>query len=388
MKSKSICILTTTPGSIMVFYQGQIEALKKAGFKITVVCADNKRISLTLPEGVDLVLVDFSRIIRPIRDISVFWKLYKLFRNRKFEIIQYSTLKASLLGSIAAFCAKSPIRIYILWGQYYMGLTGVKRFIMKMVEKIICRISTHILPISHEMVDFIVKEGVTVRSKCGVMLNGSACGVDLERYNPETAKHFRDVIREKLAIPTNAVVIGTVARLTGDKGVNELVKAFDALCREFPLIYLLLVGTKEEKDQLRPSTEKILNKNPKICAVGWQPDPIPYYAAMDIFCLPTYREGFGEVNLEAQAMCLPVVSTDVMGPRESVKNEVTGFLVKAGSSEALLEPLRRLAMSAELRKNMGKIGRERVGQMFNRKDMIKAVVDHRLNLVKEIEDAL
>jgi len=388
MKSKSICILTTTPGSIRVFYQGQIEALNKAGFKTTVICADNKKVSLVLSGGTDLVPIDFSRTIKPIQDIRVLWQLYKLFRNRKFGVIQYSTLKASLLGAIAAFCAKAPIRIYILWGQYYTGLTGIKRFVMKMVEKIICRLSTHVLPISHEMVDFIVKEGVTIRSKCEVMLNGSACGVDLEKFNPETAKHFRDVLREKLSMPANAVVIGTVARLTGDKGVNELVKAFDTLCQEIPFIFLLLVGTQEEKDRLHSLTEKIINENTRIRAVGWQPDPIPYYATMDIFCLPTYREGFGEVNLEAQAMCLPVVSTDVIGPRESVKNEVTGFLVEAKSSTALLEPLKKLAMSAELRKNMGKNGRERVKQMFDRNNMIKAVVDHRLKLIKEIEDVL
>ena len=345
----SLCILTTVSTSIKVFYQGQIEALNEAGFETTVVCADDPQIRNFIPAETNFVPVGFSRVLSPLQDVKVLWKLYRLFRNKKFDIVQYSTPKASLLGSIAAFLACVPIRIYILWGLYYIGQSSLKRFMFKTFERIICLLSTNIVPIAHEMIDFVESEGLAKRSKCEVMLNGSACGVDLRKFNPEKWQDSRNEVRNNLNIPEYAIVIGTVARLTGDKGINELVEAFDVICNEVSLLYLLLVGEQEEKDRLFSSTERIITGNPRIKITGWQENPLPHYAAMDIFCLPTYREGFGKVNLEAQAMGLPVVSTNIIGPRESVDNGKTGFLVEPRSSEALIEPLRKLVLNPELR---------------------------------------
>ena len=327
----------------------------------------------------------FSRVISPLQDIRTIYILYKLFKNEKFDIVQYSTPKAALLGSLASFMARLPVRIYILWGLYYTGQKGIRRFLFKLFEKIICKLSNKIIPISHEMIDFALSEGLGKRSKYEVMLNGSACGIDLERFASEKWKNFRNKIRSEINIPEDATVVGTVARLTGDKGINELVQAFDTISNEIPSLYLLLVGDQEEKDRLQPSTEQVISNNPRVKVAGWQTDPLPYYAAMDIFCLPTYREGFGKVNLEAQAMGLPVVSTNVIGPRESIENNKTGFLVAPKSSEALITPLKNLVQDAELRENMGQKGKKRVEQMFDRKDMIQAVVEHRLNLLKNVK---
>jgi len=385
-ENAKLCIITTILGSIRSFYQGQIEALNKAGFRTTVVCADDKKLEKFLPRETKYHPILFSRIISPLQDIKVIWKLYWFFRDKKFSIVQYSTPKASLLSAIAAFLARVPIRIYILWGLYYMGQTRIRRFMLKSFEKIVCSLSTHIVPISHEMVNFIESEGLVNHSKCEVMLNGSACGVDLEIFNPEKWKPFKNKIRNELHIPENGIVIGTVARLTGDKGINELVQAFDEISNEIPKAYLLLVGDQEEKDRLLSTTERIISENSRIVSVIWQDNPLPYYSAMDIFCLPTYREGFGEVNLEAQAMGLPVVSTDVIGPRESVENNFTGYLVKPQESVALLEPLKRLLTNQKLRTQFGVAGRKRVIEKFDRKEMIKAIIEHRLSLLEKTND--
>ena len=378
---KSLCILTTVAGSIRTFYPGQIEALNKAGLKTTVICADDPNIRDYIPADTDFYPVEFSRVLSPLRDIKAFLKLYRIFSIRKFDIVQYSTPKASLLGSIAAFLARVPIRIYILWGLYYMGQSGLKKLMFKTYERIICLLSTNIIPIAHEMVDFVETEGLTKSSKCEVMLNGSACGIDLEKFNPERWQDSHKEIRNSLNIPESSIVIGTIARLTGDKGINELVTAVDMLCDEIPSLYLLLIGNQEQKDRLLPSTEQIIANYPRIKAVGWQKNPLPYYAAMDIFCLPTHREGFGKVNLEAEAMGLPVVSTNIIGPRESVENGVTGFLVEPKSSKALIEPLKKLILDAGLRKEMGRKGIERIKQKFDSKHIIQAVVEHRLKLL-------
>jgi len=381
----NLCILTTVSVSIKAFYQGPIDALNKAGVRTTVVCADDPQIRNFIPAETNFVPVEFSRVLSPLQDVKVLWKLYGLFRNKKFDIVQYSTPKASLLGTIAAFLARVPIRIYILWGLYYMGQSGLKKFMFKIFERIICSLSTNILPISKEMIDFVEAEGLTKSSKCEVMYNGSACGIDLQQFDPEKWRDFRNELYNNLNIPEYATIIGTVARLTGDKGINELVEAFDVICNEVSLLYLLLVGEQEEKDRLLSSTERIITGNPRIKVTGWQENPLPHYAAMDIFCLPTYREGFGKVNLEAQAMSLPVVSTNVIGPRESVDNGKTGFLVEPRSSEALIEPLRKLVLNPELRREMGRNGRKRIERMFDGEDVIRAIVEHRLRLLSEMK---
>lgn len=341
-----------------------------------------------MPENVKFYPIPFSRIISPLSDIRAVLKLIHIFRKERFDIVQYSTPKASLLGSIAAFLAKVPIRIYILWGLYYTGQTGLKYKLFKFFEKIICSISNNIIPISREMIEFALSEGLGQKEKYEVILNGSACGVDLQRFNPKKWPNARSEIRSKYHIPERAIVTGVIARLTGDKGINELVSAFSEIAEEINYTYLLIVGGQEEKDKLRPDIEDIIKTNPLILAVGWQENPIPYYMAMDIFCLPTYREGFGKVNLEAQAMGLPVVSTNVIGPRESVDTDKTGFLVEPRSSKALIEPLKKLILDSELRKDMGQKGRKRIEQMFDSKNVIQAVVEHRLKLLSKSERSI
>jgi len=382
MKKQSLGILTTVSFSIKMFYPGQLEALNRAGLRTSVICADDPDLPPLLPPQTRFIPVDFSRLWSPLQDLKTLWQLYKVFRREKFALVQYSTPKASLLGALAAWAARIPFRIYILWGLYYTGQSGMIRSLLKSFEKIICTLSTHIVPIAHQMVDFVNTERLAPPEKCTVMLHGSACGVDLQKFQPLTWIQEGKEIRRNFNIPDDAVVVGTVARLTNAKGVNELVAAFAKLAADIENVYLLIVGKQEEKDRLLPDTECQLRRHPRIKAAGHQQNPLPYYAAMDIFCLPTYREGFGEVNLEAQAMLLPVVSTDTIGPRESVDHGTTGFLVKPQSSEDLIEPLKSLILNPHLRREMGRKGRKRVESLFDRQDMIKAVVQHRLRLLR------
>lgn len=378
----SVAILTTVPQSIRCFYPGQISALQQAGFEVTVICSQDPTLKSDLLQGVRFLPVPFSRIIDPLRDLQTLWRLYRIFRTHRFSIVQYSTPKASLLGSTASFAARVPCRLYLLWGLYYMGQTGLQRLLFKAFEKWICALSHQILPIARQMVDFLEQERITRRHKCTVIHNGSACGVDLERFRPDLSGTHRRQIREQYRIPEEAIVIGTVARLTGDKGIHELLAAFEQIHREDSSVVLLLVGQQEEKDRLRPEAQQLLRTHPAIRCTGWQLDPVPFFAAMDIFCLPTYREGFGEVNLEAQAMGLPVVSTDVIGPRESVQDGRTGFLVPPRNVQALKEALSKLVQDAALREQMGLAGRCRVEQMFDRKQWIESMIGHRLECLK------
>ena len=379
----NLCIATTSSNSILAFYGGKLAGFQHAGVHVTVLCGPGDDISHMVPEGAELIPVRLSRIGQPCQDLLAFVGLCRLFRRRRFDLVQYSTPKASLLVGLAAFLCRTPVRVYVLWGLYYTGQKGLKRRLLKAMEKFICSLSTHIVPIAHEMVDFVAHEGLAPAAKCQVMHHGSACGVDLEAFDPAKWRNAGKKLRDSLNIGPDDVIIGAVARLTGDKGINELVGAFEILSAEHPGLHLLLVGKQEVKDPLVVATEQAIHKHPRIHAVGRQYPPMPYFAAMDIFCLPTYHEGFGEVNLEAQAMELPVVSTDVIGPRESVNAEVTGLLVEPRSVQALLEPLRRLVQDAQLRQDMGRRGRQRVIDKFARDDLVNAEVTHRLQLLHQ-----
>ena len=237
------------------------------------------------------------------------------------------------------------------------------------------------MPIAHEMVAMVESEGLAPCTKCEVMLNGSAKGVDLQQFDPDKWRGAGRQIREQYKIPADSVVIGTVARLTKDKGICELVNAFEEIAKSINNVYLLVVGGQEEKDRLPMQVEQALKTHPRIRAAGWQKVPMPFFAAMDVFCIPTYREGFGEVNLEAQAMKLPAVSTDIIGPREFVLNGQTGFLVEPRNSVVLVEPLRKLVLDGNLRRQMGEKARQRIKQMFDQKDLTDAVVKNRLKLI-------
>ena len=382
MSSKpKIAILTTVSITIKAFYAGYIEALNKADIETTVICADDPDLRHFLPCETNFIPLEFTRVLNPLKDLKVLWQLFRIFRRERFDLVQYSTLKAALLGSIASFFARVPIRIYAVWGFYFEGQEGIKKILFRFLDKITCFLSTLISPDAHEMVDFAEKQGLTKRSKCEVILNGSACGVDLEEFNFEKWKHSREQMRGRLKIPQDGIVIGVFGRLTGDKGVNEIVAAFRKMAQELDNVFLLVVGRQEEKDKLLPETEEIIKTHPQIRTLGWQKTLLPCYATIDIFCLPSYREGFPQSPLEAQAMEMPVVSTNIMGVRESVVNNQTGFLVEPRSSKALIEPLKKLVSDAELRKQMGQNGRKRIEQMFDSKNVIQAIIEHRLKLL-------
>jgi len=201
LSKPEMAVLTTVSISIKAFYKGQFEALNQAGVKTTVICADDPDMKNFLPDETTFIPVDFTRVLNPLKDIKVLYSLFRIFQKINFDLVQYSTPKAALLGSAASFFARVPIRIYLLWGLYYEGQKGIKRIIFKFFEKITCLLSTNVLPDAHDMVEVAEQQGLTRKSKCEVILNGSACGVDLEEFNPEKWKSYRGQMRDKLRIP-------------------------------------------------------------------------------------------------------------------------------------------------------------------------------------------
>ncbi len=381
-----LCIISTIPTTIKVFFGDQLRFLQDNGFEITVITSSggsSQDFGGALPDGVKLETVNMGRTIKPLEDLKVFFQILKIIKQGKFDIVQYVTPKVAPLGSVASWWAKVPVRLYLMWGLYYITLSGIKKFIFKTIEKIVCKFSTAIAPDSKGNVKLAIEEGLCKADKIGVVGHGSANGVDTERFDPVRLYEDGRRIRKELNIPDEAKVFGCIAAIVGDKGVNELVEAFNEISKKYPDTYLLYIGQTTEKDPVKQSTLETMKNHSRIIHLGWQTEPEKYLTAMDIFVLPTYREGFGVVNIEASAMALPVISTDVPGPQESIVNDETGILVPAKQVGPLKEAMKDLLGRPSYAKKLGKAGRKRVQELYEQKKLWQLIIKHRLALLEK-----
>lgn len=381
-----LCIISTIPTTINAFFRGQLEFLTKNNFDITIItspCGNSQDFGRSLPENAKLYTVRMSRTVRLMDDFKAFFNILKIMKQNQFDIVQYVTPKAALLASVASWFEKVPVRLYLMWGLYYVTQTGFKKFLFKTIEKIVCHCSTAIAPDSKGNVKLAVEEGLCKADKIAVVGHGSANGVDTERFDPVRLYEDGRKIRTELNIPETAKVFGCIAAIVGDKGVNELIEAFDIVSKNYPQVYLLYIGQITEKDPVKKTTLETMKSNSRIIHLGWQTEPEKYMAAMDIFVLPTYREGFGVVNIEASAMGLPVISTDVPGPQESIVNGETGILVPARQVESLVNAMKDLLGRPLYAKKIGEAGRKRVQEFYEQKKLWQSILEHRQTLLEK-----
>ena len=263
----------------------------------------------------------------------------KIFRKERFDIIQYASCNASLYASIAGYITQVPVRILLQWGLTYLGFSGTKYKIFRFIEKITCVLSTHIQPDSHSNFKFAVEENLFPSSKGNVIWNGSACGLDFSRFDISQKKIWGEQIRSEFSISSNAKVYGFIGRVVRDKGINELIEAFIRYTIDYDNSYLLILGPLDGLDELREDlvTESITNR--KIIFTGSRNDINKCYASLDYVVMPSYREGFSMVLLEAAAMGIPVISSKINGSIDFVIEKETGFLFDVKSSESLFDAL-------------------------------------------------
>jgi glycosyltransferase involved in cell wall biosynthesis len=253
-----LCIITTIPNTIKAFFGQQLCFLQEHGFEITVITSGrynpNEDFGGDFPEGVHVKKVMMGRAIKPFEDIKVFIKITFILLRGHYDIVQYATSKASLFGSIGAWLARCPVRLYLMWGLYYVTQKGFKRHLFKAVDKLICSLSTSITSDSKGNVQFAIAEGLCKADKIQVIGHGSANGVDVERFDPERCAEYRNKIRDELKIPREAKVFGFIAAIVADKGINEMISAFVRLAEEYPDVYLLLIGRTTEMDPAMAAT--------------------------------------------------------------------------------------------------------------------------------------
>jgi glycosyltransferase involved in cell wall biosynthesis len=343
----------TNPQTCLVL-GGRLRTLREAGFRVTLVSSPGELLARTAAqEGVEWFALPMRRRIAPLADLLSLIRLCWLLRRLKPEMTEFSTPKAGLLGSIAAMLCGVPARVYFLRGLKLETSTGFKRRILLAAERLAAVCSHSVLCNSESLRNQALALGLAPETKLHLLGSGSSNGVDVERFQPGPSN-----LRERLGLPPKAQVVGFVGRLTRDKGLPELVAAFDTILAAKPDAHLLLVGWFDAaEDALGQELRSRIQAHPRIHSTGFVADTAPYYRAMDVMVLPTWREGFPNVVLEAAATGIPVITTLSTGSRDAVVPEVTGLLIPPGYPVAIREAVLKLLRNPERCCRMGKAAR-------------------------------
>ncbi len=356
--------VTTVPMSLM-FLRGQIAHMKQRGFEVIAVSSPGAELQrFGAEQDIEVVGVEMPRAITPLRDARALIELTRTLRRLRPTIVHAHTPKGGLLGMLGAALAGVPVRVYHMRGLPMLTARGARRTLLSLTERVSCRAAHQVISVSTSIKDIAVAEQLCPPAKITTLGAGSGNGVDATRFDPRRHAMARAATRETYGIPSDALVVGFVGRLVQDKGVVELVDAALQLFAPYPNLHLMLVGMLEERDAIPGHIREQLHQNPRIHWRGEDWDTPPLYAAMDLVALPTYREGFPNVPLEAAAMKLPVVATDIPGCRDAILDGMTGTLVPPRDSAALAVALRRYIDDEGLRVRHGEAARVRVLQQF------------------------
>lgn len=381
---KRICICTTLWSSINNWIIPFLNDYNKRGIDVTIVCNMDKEYEQGLKKSYPFIhthKIDFPRGIDAMGSIKSIWSLYRFFKKEHFDLVQYSTPNASMYGAVTAKMAKVPVRLYCQWGMVYVTMTGFKRRIFETIERMICRFSTQIQPDSYGNLNFCRENGLYDENKSCVIWNGSAKGIDLEAYDIDKKDEYSDEIKTQYNIPQNAPVVGFVGRLGREKGCHELFKAFQNIKKEFPAAKLLFVGPIEKKETMDPDMLEYFETCNDIIKTDRVDHVEKYISAMDVYVLPSYREGFGMGVVEASAMGVPVVVTQYPGPSSAMEEGVTGYSVPVKDVKQLTEYILQFLRDPEMAKRIGMQGRKWVESRFDRKIFIQKYMENRMNLL-------
>ena len=291
-------------------------------------------------DAVKRLEVPMERHISPLRDLRSLWRLVRVFRRERPDMVHSMTPKAGLLCMLAAWITRVPVRVHMFTGLVFPTATGLKRRILMATDRLTCACATHVLPEGEGVKRDLLDNGIT-RKPIKVLGYGNCRGIDLDRFDPTLPEIQAEAAKLRKSKVFTFIAIG---RLVGDKGINELVAAFSRLNRELPATCLILVGPQEkELDPLSPATLLEIESNPAIEAVGNQADVRPWLAAADCHVLASYREGFPNVVIEAGAMGLPQIVTDINGANEIIINGRNGVIVPPKNADAIHASMSRMA---------------------------------------------
>ena len=359
---------TTIPRSLKAFCSGLPGELREEfGAEVVAVSSPEKGLGeYGSAEGVRTVGVPMERHISPLRDLRSLWSMIRVFRKERPDMVHSMTPKAGLISMMAAWVCRVPVRIHTFTGLVFPTSTGLKQKILMFTDGLTCACATHVIPEGEGVKADLTNYGIT-RKPLRVLGYGNVKGIDLERFNPTREEVRAEAlrIRKELRLSPDDFVFVFIGRLVGDKGINELVEAFGRLQKVHPEVRLILVGPEEaELDPLKGETMAKIGSNDAISAVGRQSDVRPWYAVADAFVFPSYREGFPNCVIEAGAMGLPSIVTDINGSREIVLDGENGVVIPSKDSGALYDAMRDFVENDDRRGRMAAKARELIASRF------------------------
>ncbi len=388
--NKKLIRLTTVPISLHYLIKGQPRFMSDF-FQVICVSSGpkNELDKVAGYEGVEVKQVEMTRQITPIKDLISLIKLIRLFKKEKPAIVHTHTPKAGILGMLAANLVGVPIRLHTVAGLPVMVSRGLKHCILGAVEKLTYACAIKVYPNSKGLEQFILDHKYASADKIKVITNGSSNGIDTFYFDPnQFSNEHKQVLRYDLGIQEDDFVFIFVGRLVGDKGINELVKAFKSLSfgeglRKRSYARLLLVGPFESKlDPLESDTLKEIESNSNIINIGFQADVRPYFAISNALAFPSYREGFPNVVMQAGAMGLPSIVTDINGCNEIIENSKNGLIIPVKNTEALQQAMLRLAEDKKLYNHLQSQSRKMITSRFEQNLVWEALLEEYNELLK------
>lgn len=377
MSNKKIAIVSAVPETLLAFMSKHLEALAHL-YSVTAICGGSTSIPQEkLVPSVTYIDVAIERRISPLKDLASLFGLLQCFRSNHFFLVQSITPKAGLLAMLAAWLCGVPLRVHVFTGQVWVTKKGLSRWFLKRLDKLIASLATSLLADSASQKQFLVAEGIALANQIEVLGNGSICGVDTARFAPNQDVKLK--LRNTLKIPSDAVLALFLGRLKRDKGVLDLATAFGALDSSLENLYLAFVGPDE--DNLTAQISKLAGVNAdRIRFVGSVNNAEDFLAAANFLCLPSYREGFGLVTIEAAAVGIPTLASRIYGITDAVVDGVTGILHDPGDYIAIEKGLRELALNPLHCKELGSSAKRRAIDFFSS----SLVVDAHLHFYKRL----
>lgn len=377
MKNKLIRI-TTVPISLEKLLENQLRFMK-SHYEVTAISSDKFNLDrIGQLQEVSVFFVKMTRKITPITDLISVYKLYRLFKKERPLIVHSHTPKAGIVGMLGAKLAGVPLRLHTVAGLPLMEATGIKRKVLDFVEKLTYFCATKVYPNSKGLYDFILKNNYTSKDKLKVIAAGSSNGINTDFFSPEQLSQEQVLkLKTDLNLSESDFIFVFVGRLVGDKGINELVKAFKKTCLSLnsKSCKLLLVGPLEsELDQLTIETLNEIESNPNITSVGYQQDVRPYFAISDSLVFPSYREGFPNVVMQAGAMGLPSIVTNINGCNEIIIEGENGTIVPVKNTEALYQSMYKMMMDDTFRSKLQQKARQMIVSRYEQKVVWEAIL--------------
>lgn len=382
MKSKKVLHIVTVSFSISYFLGEQFRYLKnKTGNTYFVACSDSPELFFNAQKlGYLPFSFSITRKINPLGDIKAIFQLMKFIKQNNIDVVVAHSPKGGLIGMIAAFLTGVRSRIYFRHGIVYETSGGTKRFLLKVIEKISGNLAQKVVNVSKDVEDIAIKDRLNSKEKNIILGKGTCNGVDSKvKYNPKFYSQDEvDALKSKYNISDSDFVVGFVGRLVRDKGIDDIIDAWKILSSKYKNIKLLLVGPFEERDSIKESNKSYIKNSESIVFTDYVQNTAIFYKLMNIFILPTYREGFPTVALEASSMELPVIITKATGCKEAIIENKTGVFIE-NSSYSIVSGVEKYINNPNLIQKQGEAGRKFVLDDFQQEkiwDIINEKLDY------------